>query len=459
MLPDIYCEFVLVKNRFLFIVLLAAATPAFAYRNAVWIPPWDANALTSIQINAGAIQESNPVWYSMNADGSIAKNWNAENATWRAAMTGTRIVPTLQNVVNKVFDGNVAATLLASAASRDAHATAITNLVMTNAFDGIDVDYERVPATSRTNFTAFVQLLGQKLHAMGKTLSVTVYSKLNDKANWNGAGAEDWAAIGVVADTVKIMAYDYSNSGTAAGPITPLDWLDQVATYAQLSIPNQKIIVGLPWYGYDWSSTGVASVTYASAKALAQTNAATIARDANGEPYFTYSGHTVYYQDSTSYARKVSMLRQKHASIGGFAHWAAGVEDPTLWSVLRDSMNAPPTGGMPTTAADFALTGTTAFELQQGASASVDFRVVPVSSFDNPIAVAVDAPAGITASLNSAAMSLDTILSLRVNASASVAPGSYAITLHATSGDIAHDTRLIVTVTKASSSRTRAARR
>jgi len=69
-------------------LFLTAASSAFAYRNSAWIPPSDANALASLQANVGTLTESNPVWYGMNADGSIAKVWNAENNTWRAAMTG-----------------------------------------------------------------------------------------------------------------------------------------------------------------------------------------------------------------------------------------------------------------------------------------------------------------------------------------------------------------------------------
>jgi spore germination protein YaaH len=331
------------KRTTLFAFLcVALCSPAFAFRNAAWIPPWDANALTSIQMNAGSLQESNPVWYSMNADGSIAKNWNAENATWRAAMTGTTLIPTIQNVVNHSFDANVVAALLATTASRDAHATAITTLVTSNGFDGIDVDYERVPYASRANFSAFVQTVAQKLHAAGKTLSVTVYAKTSDKPNWNGAGAEDYVAIGAAADSVKIMAYDYSNDGTAAGPITPLDWLDQVAAYAESAITPQKVMIGLPWYGYDWSASGVTTATFSSATLTAQTNSAAISRDASGEPTYSYNGHKVFFEDATSYAKKVDLLRQKHAAIGGIAHWAAGVEDPALWNAMRDNAKAIP---------------------------------------------------------------------------------------------------------------------
>jgi spore germination protein len=320
-------------------VLFALAAQSFAaYKTSVWIPPWDANALTSIQANAGSITESNPVWYSWNADSSIAKNWNAENPTWRASMGGA-LMPTIQNVVNGSFSADTVTAMLAGSTTREAHAIAIASLVISNAFDGIDVDYERVPTTSRANFTAFVSSLAAKLHAANKKLSVTVYAKTSDAQNWNGPGAEDWAAIGAAADSVKIMAYDYHWSTSAPGAITPLNWLDQVAAYAESTMPGGKIMLGLPWYGYDWPSTGAgATATYAYAQQTALANNAAIQHDAtSGEPFFTYAGHTVYFQDAAGYTAKVNLLKQKHPGIGGFAHWAAGQEDPAIWNVISGS--------------------------------------------------------------------------------------------------------------------------
>src|SRR5437764_13835498 len=94
------------------VMLLLSAGSSFAYKESVWVPPWNAEALKAIQSNAGALSESNPVWYSWNTDGSIARNWNAEDPTWRAAMTGTLLIPTIQNVVDNSFNGSVAATIL-----------------------------------------------------------------------------------------------------------------------------------------------------------------------------------------------------------------------------------------------------------------------------------------------------------------------------------------------------------
>ena len=438
------------------VIALAIAPSAFAYRNAAWIPPWDGNALNSVQKNGSALSESNPVWYSWNADSSIAKNWNAENNTWRAAMTGSLLIPTIQNVINKNFDGGAAATMLASAALREKHAAAIAQLAVLNAFDGIDIDYERLPASSRDNFTAFVSLLAQKLHAASKKLSVTVYAKTGEKDNWSGPGGEDWPAIGAVADSVKIMAYDFHESSSGAGAITPLDWLDRVATYAQSSIANDKIMIGLPWYGYDWGTSGAATVTYATAMSMAQSGGITVNHDLNGEATFTYSGHTVYFQDATSYSAKVELIKQKHAAIGGFAHWAAGTEDPAIWNAVRGgSTNAlvPSTGGSGGSGAtpvsqDFVIGGPATLRVIQGKVATANFALTPINGFSAAATVSIQSTGSFsgTASVNSSSIAAGSTATIRIAPSASATPGTYRFVVRFVSGALAHEQSVDVTV-------------
>lgn len=418
--------------------LFASSTFA-AYRNSAWIPPWREEALTSLQKNIGAIQESNPVWYLWNADGSIAKAWNAENPTWRAAMTGSEILPTIQNIVGGSFNGTAAATVLGSATSRDAHVNAIVALVNANAFDGIDIDYERVPTASRADFTAFVASLATKLHASGKKLSVTVYAKTSDSQNWNGPGAEDWSVIGGAADTVKIMAYDYHWDSSDAGAIAPLSWLDQVTTYAESVIPARKIVIGLPWYGYDWSAgTTASTVSYASATQIATNNHATITHDASsGEATFTYSGHIVYFQDAAAYKTKTDMLKLKHGGIGGVTAWAAGYEDPNVWSIIGGSST--PVAPAP---ADFAISGSQSLTVQQGNSTSALYTITPINNFTGSVSASVMSTIGATISPTMPA-------TLIVAPSATTPAGVYPVTVRATSGSITHDLIVNVNVTAA----------
>jgi spore germination protein len=436
--------------------MLAVTGTSFAWRNSMWIAPWDPQSLASMQSNANYLQETNPVWYEWKSDASIVAGWNAENPTWRAAMTGTQLVPTVQNLVNDSFDGNAVATMLATAASRDAHAAQIAQLAIQKAYDGIDIDYESVPTSQRANFTAFITSLSQKLHAANKQLSVTVYAKTSDKENWTGPGCQDWPALGKLADTIKVMAYDYSWSGSEAGPITPLDWLDRVTAYAETTIAPEKIIVGLPFYGFDWVGTSGQTVTYSSATKLAQANGATIVRDANGEATFTYGGnHTVYFQDAASYQTKVDLLRQKHASIRGVAAWCAGQEDPAVWKTLSalNYIGVWESGsGAAPAPLDFAIVGPTALTMEQGAATTAEFHLAAMNGFRETANVTILSLGNFDGALSASANPLapSTALTLRAGARATTRPGTYALIVRVTSGTISHDQTVTLTVTPAS---------
>jgi spore germination protein YaaH len=423
---------------------LAAASPAFAYQYAMWIPGWGSAQLNSIQLNAGSLTESNPVWYGWNSDGTLRKKTNAEDPTWRAAMTGTLIIPTVQNTTANGFDKAAVSTMLSSAANREAHANLIVQLVVAQAYDGIDIDYENIAATDKANFTAFLTTLAGKLHAIGKKLSVSVYGKASASATWDGPGGEDYPAIGSVADSVKIMAYDYHYSTSAAGPITPLAWLDQVATYAEATIPAKKIMFGMPFYGYDWSGTTGTPVTYAQAVATATANGATITHDADGEATYTYAGRTVYFQDAISYQKKVDLLKQKHPAIGGFTAWAAGQEDPDVWKVIRgESLGTAPAP------ADFAVSGPSVLTVMHTRPATATFSLVAINGFSSTANVAVDASGfSGTVTPSSSTVSANAPVTLTI-VSGDAFPGTYPLTVRFTSGSTVRTQSLTVSVVAA----------
>jgi spore germination protein len=444
-----------VRWSFLFLLSLFAL-PAHAWRMSAWIPSWDANAVTIMQSNGGRIDEANPGWYSMSAAGAVVKNYNAEDPAMRAALTGTLLLPTIKNYINGSFDGAAVAMLLANATTRDAHADNLTNLVVQNAFDGIDIDYERVPTTSRANLTAFLTTLGQKLHERGKLLSVTVVAKQSDGENWNGPGAQDWVAIGHVADSIKIMAYDYHWDGSAAGPLTPLAWLEGIATYATQSLPLGRAIIGLPWYGYDWLGTTATTVTYAQAMATATKNGATVTRDASGELTYTYAGRTVYFQDAISYKTKIDAISARHSGIAGFAAWRVGAEDPALWDLVGQLKNI---GGGSSAhepaAQDFVISGPESIRLAPGAQQTATFSLLGVNGFDGVTTVSarmLDPLMGSIA-LSSSRIVPSAATTLTVSAWSPAQPGTYRVEVTMTSGPLTRKQVLDVVVARSGKAR------
>jgi spore germination protein YaaH len=399
-----------------------------------------------MQLNAGKLDEANPGWYTIAADGGVTKNSNAEAADLRAALAGIDLVPTIKNYVGGKFDGALVANIVASPSLREKHAEALTQLVVQNAFAGIDIDYESMTGDARANFSAFIQLLATKLHGAGKTLSVTVHAKTSDGDNWRGPAAQDWRAIGAAADTVKIMAYDNHWDGSAAGAIAPLNWLDNIVTYAVATMPAQKVIMGLPWYGYDWQGTDATDLVYNDAISLAQRVGAQVARDVNGEATFSYSGHTVYFQDASSYLKKIDAVLAKHPDIGGFAHWRAGGEDPAIWADVARLHNSSSSGVTPVTGS-FVIGGPTTLAARAGQQSQISLAITPINGWNGTANVAlhqIDFIPGNVSVTPTARVGAPAILT--VVPSANAAAGPYRVKISMNSGTIVSESTVTVQV-------------
>jgi spore germination protein len=316
-----------------------SASPAHAAGRKIsaWIPYWDqGRAYNAFLANADLYDEALPFWYEMQSAGSISAYQGGEDPTVASGIKakGVRVVPTVTNN----FDPARVETMLGSGTSRTTHVNALVNLVMSKGYDGVDVDYENLLAGDRSNFSAFVSELASALHANGKVLDIAVYAKTSEPGTWDGPQAEDYAAIGRAADRVQVMAYDYHWSTSAAGPVAPLPWVDQVSAFAASQISPSKVQLGMNVYGYDWVGANGDGQMWDALEARRTANGATRNWDAtNAESWFTYSAggsvHTVWYGDSQSVGARLPVVEKY--GLGGAVFWHLAGEDPAVWTTVR----------------------------------------------------------------------------------------------------------------------------
>jgi spore germination protein YaaH len=339
-----------------------AAEPAPSVSSArkvtAWLPHWDqARAMESFTANADLYAYASPFWYAMTTTGGIARYSGAEDAAVLSGIrgAGVKVVPTLTNA----FDPVRTSAVLGSDSARAAHVQAILDLVLSRSYDGIDIDYEAMAGADRDRFSTFLRELSAGLRAHGRLLTVAVHAKTSDTGTWSGPQAHDYAAIGAVADRVRVMAYDHSWSTSPAGPIAPLSWVDRVAAYAASRVHPTKVELGMHLYGYDWVGSKGEGITYATAAARASSTGAPRVWDATAaEPSFSYTAadgpHTVYYADAQSVSARLEVV-DRHG-LAGAAFWRLGGEDPSLWNAVRSRWGAAPAAVSPAPAAPAADT-------------------------------------------------------------------------------------------------------
>jgi spore germination protein len=331
----------------------AATLPKIQGETAVtvWFPDFDmTRAAQSFKTNSETITQVNPVWYLLDGEGKIQSmpSVNQPEVLNVAKSVGIQVVPSILNMINEQFDPTPVVRIARDSALRKAHARDIARIVTQQGYDGIELDYESIPKEAAADFSALVAEVRNALPT-GKVLSIAVHAKKSPTQNWNGPGGQIWEDLLRHVDYFKIMLYDYSWLNSAPGPIAPLGWMRDVLLYARniankTGVSSQRIIAGMPFYGYDWGSDLPASEANWNKIGAIKANSKTVniseTRDAlSGEPVLRYrmngNEHVVYYQDETSINGRLKMLIQEFPEFGGIAYWRLGAEDPRSWESIK----------------------------------------------------------------------------------------------------------------------------
>jgi hypothetical protein len=348
-----------------------------------WIPYYSMKtSLPAALNNTDLIKEVMPFWYTLKYSAQTKKsgildlyapaNPSIPMAVPLAAMRSAnlQIIPTITDGTEK----GVLAGLLKAPASRKQVVDTIMNLVRTNNFDGVDIDFEGFafvdPNTTwkatAPSWVAFIKELSVALRAENKILSIATPYVLDPAGKQKGYFVYAWAEIASDIDKLRIMTYDYSVA--KVGPIGPLAWTERTVQYAISIMPASKVFVGVPGYGRSWITAvngvcpsnvsksvkvGAKAATFVmrDAQTLAATYGATPIYDEKfSEVTFSYqqvyngttasglatsctASRTAWYQDTRSWATRAALVNKYR--IGGITAWTLGMEEPLAMEAIR----------------------------------------------------------------------------------------------------------------------------
>ena len=277
-----------------------------------------------------------PCWFHIiNEQGEVTSI--AERSYVRQArQSGMKIWP----LVTNSFEPQMTARLLKSPEGRQKAAANLVRLAKVYELDGINIDFEMVPATDRDKLTLFMKELSAQLKPQGYFVTLDVFPKQNESNDV--AYAYDYGALSKYVDKIMVMTYDQHGAWSGPGPIADSKWVEKNLLYALTHIPKEKLYLGIAAYGYDWSVKGVESLAYDQAMALAKRYQAAVQWDESAQtPHFRYTdeqgiAHQVWFENSESLKSKLDIVNRY--DIAGIAIWKLGEEDPAYWQVMREKL-------------------------------------------------------------------------------------------------------------------------
>lgn len=257
-----------------------------------------------------------------------------------ARSRGSKVHARVANFVGDRWSREVAHAVLTDP---DAQARALTELLQIldrYGYDGIHLHLESVAPGDRRALTSFIGELGSRAHARGKAVTVAVPAKMRDQPANDWSGAFDYRALARASDWLVIMAYDEHWSGSRPGPVASLPWVEAVLRYAAGQVPLQKLVLGVAFYGYDWSDGRLGEgVSMREAVARAARAGVELRWDERAQvPYFMTARGITYFENSRSVELKMALALR--VGVAGIAAWRLGHELPDVWNAIGTFLKA-----------------------------------------------------------------------------------------------------------------------
>jgi len=309
----------------------APTEQAAEYSVSAWIADYDTvRAIEAFSENSDSFEEIMPVVFKLDEDLSVdLTDFINVDRVQRIAQEGD--IKVIASISNEL-DGVRVHRFLNNKEAVDAGVDKIVEYLESFNFDGIDLDFENIPVEDRENYVIFIRSLRQKL-GNKKKLSVAVHAQIVDQET-----GQNLVEIGKLADTVRVMAYDFHSTETGAGSIIGIDTLQKVLDISSAKIPTEKIALCLPTYGYDWSNNNAYSMQYNEIEDVILNHPESnvkIDLRSHSKHLVYYIGkvkHDVWFEDAETLARKIDFA--KKYDLRQFCFWRLGGEDTRIWEIF-----------------------------------------------------------------------------------------------------------------------------
>lgn len=240
------------------------------------------------------------------------------------------------------FDSALAHTILTNENIQNTLLDNIINTLRSKNYYGLDIDLEYIYPEDRQNYNAFLRKVVSNLKILGYPVTTALAPKPSGEIKGLLYEAHDYPVHGALVSHVILMTYEW---GYTAGPplaVSPINEVRKILDYAVTVIPNKKIFMGIPNYGYDWTLPYVKGT---KATALGNVEAVDLARRVNASiqydytsqaPYFNYYAsngkqHVVWFEDARSMNAK--LMTAGEYDLGGVSYWTIGKYFPQAWLV------------------------------------------------------------------------------------------------------------------------------
>ncbi|MHA6745745.1 glycosyl hydrolase family 18 protein [Bacillus subtilis] len=231
------------------------------------------------------------------------------------------------------FDGDLASRVMSNKTAKKRFTDQLITLAKKHSY---------LNPEDRAAYSTFIQYVSQALNKKHIKTMVSVPAKSADDKNDDWSWPYDYAKIGKYADFVQVMTYDEHGIWGEPGSVASTNWIKSSLQFSVKKIKANKVIMGIPAYGYDWDVKDGSTSTireWNELKSLIQKQKAKPAfNKKSGSMTFSYVDkkkhkHVVWYENEKTVQTKSHLAKQY--KIAGVSVYALGNESESFWKAIR----------------------------------------------------------------------------------------------------------------------------
>lgn len=319
-----------------------------------WHPYWLGSAYTNYQWDL----LSHFSFFSYEVDETDGSAITTHGWTTSAAVDAALATDVKVTLCVTLFGSSVLTTFLDNATAKQNLIDNLITLIQDRGADGVNIDFEGLPASQKTNFANFMVDLSDQMHTAipDSEVSTVLYA-----VDWSDVF--DFSIMSSAVDHFIVMGYGYYYSGSAtAGPTDPLYQFGTsynytlsktITYYLEAGCPSNKLVMGLPYYGYEWttsdlnvpsSTTGTGTArTYSYIKNNSSGYYTTVNHQYDTDSYTDIYAFNDGTDDNQAFITledgfKKRLWHINNTGIAGIGIWALGYDNgyTDLWDGIND---------------------------------------------------------------------------------------------------------------------------
>jgi hypothetical protein len=316
-----------------------------------------------LDVNAnGSIQQSGDGWTGYESQDLV-------DLIDRAHAAGSRVVLTIE-----CFDQTTLDELTSDPAAATTLGTQLVGLLTAKSLDGVNVDFEGEGSSDQAGLDHLMARVSSIVRSADSHWQISMDTYASSAGDPDGF--YDIQGLAPSVDAFFVMAYQMGGpTGSANGQFSGSNFSAEEAMqeYTQ-AVPASKVILGLPFYGYDWPTTGPGASATATGPATPVPDSQIAAspvywNQATGTAWTAYKTgsqwHQTWFDDPQALALKAQVANSFGAR--GVGIWTLGMEgnDPAMLAALVGNApvvkeyDVPPPGPAPGPSTSLAPTTST----------------------------------------------------------------------------------------------------